>query len=244
MGLLAVGLGIGAAVASMPGIASADSSDLLSSIDSLVSGLSAADVITGDNLAISVDGVSIVQEGSAHAYSGTDGDIAFASGADATATATGTDDYAIVYGNDSSATAGGPSGTLDTAFVDGNDDNVSAGGTSADPGSYDISEIWGNGDTAAAGGDAAGPGSNDAAYVEGNNLPTADALGSSYLIDVVKTYDDPTTGTTSGASEAVSLADLTSGADGSNLLTDLMSAIDPGAAADSSNLLADLASLF
>jgi hypothetical protein len=39
VGMLAVGLGIGAAVASMPAIASADSSDWLSSFDNLTSGL-------------------------------------------------------------------------------------------------------------------------------------------------------------------------------------------------------------
>jgi len=40
------------------------------------------------------------------------------------------------------------------------------------------------------------------------------------------------------------VADLTTAAVGGNLLTDLLSAADPGAAADSGNLLADLASLF
>jgi hypothetical protein len=39
LGMLVVGLGIGAAVASMPAIASADSSDWLSSFDNLTSGL-------------------------------------------------------------------------------------------------------------------------------------------------------------------------------------------------------------
>jgi hypothetical protein len=84
--MLAVGLGIGAAVASMPGMASADSSDWLSSIDTLVSGLSlAAAGTSGLDMAISIDGVSLMQSGTAYAYSGSNRDIAMATGAGDTA---------------------------------------------------------------------------------------------------------------------------------------------------------------
>jgi hypothetical protein len=67
--------------ASATGIAAADSStDWLSSLDTLLSGGAAPAADTTD-LAISVDGITILQEGSAHAYSGTNGDFAIADGA-------------------------------------------------------------------------------------------------------------------------------------------------------------------
>jgi hypothetical protein len=245
LGILVAGVGIGAAVASMPGIASADSStDWLSSIDSLLGGaFPAADTSSGLNLAISEDGVTLFQEGTAQAYSGTNGDYAIADGAGSTATAYGTDNYADVDGTDSSAVAGGATAagaagsSDDTAFVDGNDSTAFAGG----PGTSDYSEIFGNNDGAFSGGDAAGPGSYDAAYVEGNDLGNAYAQGGDYLADILKTYGDSST---AAAAETSSLADLTTAADSGNLLTDLLSAVDPGAAADSGNLLTDLASLF
>jgi hypothetical protein len=228
LGLLTVGLGIGVAVVSMPGTASADSSDWWSSIDSLVTGLAApaADTSSGVNLAISEDGVTIFQEGTATASSGTDGDIAIADGAGSSATAYGIDNYADVDGTDSSAVAGagtaagavGSSG--DSAFVDGNDSAAFAGGTPADPGSSDYSYIFGNNDAAYSGGDAAGAGSYDSAYVEGNDLGTAYAQGADYLADILKVYGDSST---AAAADASSLADLTTAADSGNLLTDLLS---------------------
>jgi hypothetical protein len=243
LGMLAAGVGIGAAVAAMPGIASADSStDWLSSIDSLLGGAFPAAASSGTNLSISENGVTLFQEGTAHAYSGT-GDYAIADGAGSTATAYGTDTYADVDGTDSSATAGGATAagaagaSDDTAFVDGNDDTAFAGG----PGTSDYSEIFGNNDGAFSGGDAAGAGSYDAAYVEGNSLGTAYAQGGNYLADILKTYGDSST---AAAAETSSLAGLTSAGDSGNLLTDLLSVFDPGAAADSGNLLTDLASLF
>jgi hypothetical protein len=245
LGILAAGVGIGAAVASMPGIASADSStDWLSSMDSLLGGaFPAAGTSSGLNLAISEDGVTLFQEGTAHAYSGTNGDYAIADGAGSTATAYGAGNYADVDGTDSSAVAGGATAagaagsSDDTAFVDGNDSTAFAGGA----GTSDYSEIFGNNDGAFSGGDAAGAGSYDAAYVEGNDLGNAYAQGGNYLADILKTYGDSST---AAAAEPSSLADLTTAADSGNLLTDLLSAVDPGAAADSGNLLTDLASLF
>jgi hypothetical protein len=66
--MLAVGLGIGGALASTPGIAAADSSDWLSSIDSLLSGSAVPAAATSDlNLAISFDGATLFQEGTAEA---------------------------------------------------------------------------------------------------------------------------------------------------------------------------------
>jgi hypothetical protein len=222
LGILAAGVGIGAAVASMPGIASADSStDWLSSIDSLLGGAFPAATSSGLNLSISENGVTLFQEGTAHAYSGS-GDYAIADGAGSTATAYGTDTYADVDGTDSSAVAGGATAagaagaSDDTAFVDGNDSTAFAGGA----GTSDYSEIFGNNDSAFSGGDAAGAGSYDAAYVEGNDLGTAYAQGGDYLADILKTYGDSAT---AAAAETSSLADLTTAADSGNLLADLAS---------------------
>jgi hypothetical protein len=245
LGLLAVGLGIGGAVAWTPAIASADTStDWLSSLDSLLTGGAAPAADTSD-LAISFDGITLLQEGTAHANSGT-GDFAIADGAGTTATAYGTGDYAYAEGTDSTAVSGGltaasgAGGTYDTAFVYGDDSTAFSGGTAANPGTFDISTIIGNGDVGNAGGDAAGAGSYDFAYGEGNDLGTVNAQGMDYLIDILKTYEDGTTSTAAAAADSTS-----SLADGSNLWTDLLSSLDPaGVAADSSNVWTELASLF
>jgi hypothetical protein len=238
IGVLAVGLGIGAVLASAS--ASADSSDWLSSIDGFLSGaaLPAADA-GGLNLAISIDGVSLLQEGTASAYSGTDGDIAIASGAGTSAYAFGTDNYADILGTDSSGVAGGynaaeAAGSSDnTAFIDGNNDYAFAGGSDGNPGTFDYAVIFGNDDKAYAGGDAQGEGSYDGAYVEGSDLGTAHAQGADYLADILKFYGD-------GSSSAAAAA-----AENGNFLTELLGAFDPAAsAADSTNFLSELASLF
>jgi hypothetical protein len=259
LGMLAVGLGIGAAIASVPGTAAADSStDWLSSIDSLLSGAAvpAADTTSAPlNLAISMDGVTVFQTGSAEAYSGTTGDIAIANGADTSAYAFGTDNYADILGNDSSGVAGGynaaeaSGSTDDTAFIDGNNDYAYAGGDgSAHPGTFDYAVIFGNDEKAYSGGDAAGAGSYDGAYVEGNDLGTAYAQGANYLADILKFYGTSADQSTSAASESTNLLSALDGGsagDSSNFLTDLLGSFDgAGAAADSSHLLSELASLF
>jgi hypothetical protein len=260
LGLLAVGLGVGAAFASMPAIASADtSSDWLSAVDSfLSSAVPAAGTTPALNMAISMDGVTLFQSGDAYAASGSSGDIAVANGAGASAYAFGTDNYASVDGIDSSAVAGGynaaqaSGSTDDTAFAYGNNDFSYAGGDGAsNPGTFDYAVIFGNNDTALSGGDAAGAGSYDGAYVEGNDLGTAHAQGSDYLADILKFYGGGSTTTTAAAAESGGhLTDLLSGssgaaADASNLWTELLSAFDGGsAAADVSNLWTELSSLF
>jgi hypothetical protein len=165
---LAVGLGIGAALAATPGVASADpSTDWLSSIDSLVSGgaLPAA-APSGLDLAISFDGYSLVSDGTASAET-TSGDygLAIASGNDASATATdGTGDYALAdgagttaisgTGNDDSAyaigagsVAGAGTGNDDTAFASGGGQALASGDVVTDPTPV---EYPGNDDFAAA----------------------------------------------------------------------------------------------
>jgi hypothetical protein len=172
LGVLAVGFGIGAAVASSPGIASADAStDWLSDLF----GASAVPVIpTPDlNLAISVDGYSLLQDGTATATSGT-GDFAIASGDGAEASALGGfGDVADASGIDAVAAAGGASGdTFDTAVDIGDNANGSPDAPFV-PGDYVLGAYAGDGvgssDTAIAFGnndfDVAGIGSNDSAFV-------------------------------------------------------------------------------
>lgn len=256
MGLFAVGLGIGAAVAALPGTASADSSDdWLSAFDSLLgsAALPAADT-SGLNVAISIDGVTLMQSGTAFAYSGSDGDIAIATGADDTAYAFGTDNYADVLGTNDTGIAGGTTAasavgsTGDNAFVDGDNDSAFAGGLN---GVDDGAEIFGSNDAAEAGSNTTGLGSWDVAYVEGNNLGNADATGASYLVDVLKAYGDGSTDAAASTSSGNLLADLLPSVDasgaatGGNFLTDLLAGFDASSiAADGSHFFAELASLF
>jgi hypothetical protein len=141
IGLLGVGLGVGAALASIPGIAAADPSpdpNVVGAVDaaSLFPALDPSSL----NIDISVDGFTLLHEGTASATSGT-GDIAIAFGADSSASATGGfGDVASAYGTDASATA-----------IDGNFDLASAnsvlsttGGTAlAGYGSFDIAQEGG-----------------------------------------------------------------------------------------------------
>jgi hypothetical protein len=94
LGILAVGLGIGAAVASTPGIASADTpgTDPFSWLAGLDPGEAAAlPAASPFDLDISVDGFTLLDLGTPGAATATSGmgDIAIAFGADSTATAEG-----------------------------------------------------------------------------------------------------------------------------------------------------------
>ena len=100
LGMLAVGVGIGAAWAHTPVAAADSSSDWLSSIDGLLSGALPAADPSGLNLAISFDGMSLVQDGNATAT-----------------TASGEYGLAIAYGDGAAATAEG--GTGNYALADG-----------------------------------------------------------------------------------------------------------------------------
>ena len=137
IGILGVGLGIGAALASMPGIAAADPNSY-GAIDASVlqDAFPAADPTS---IAISVDGVPLLQEGTASATSGS-GDFAIAVGSESSATATGGIFDMASAGTDSTATA-----------TDGNFDVASAssglsatGGTAtAGDGSFDVAQASG-----------------------------------------------------------------------------------------------------
>ncbi|HME79129.1 MAG TPA: hypothetical protein VKI00_26785 [Mycobacterium sp.] len=168
LGMLAVGLGIGAVWAHTP-VASADSStDWLSSIDSLLSGaLPAADSTSTLDYQISIDGKDLFPTTGnlATATSGTN-DIAIAYGDGANASATGgTGDYALASGTNALANAGGLSTDTgangDTAIDIGNNDIPSTGGAPLD-GAY-------AGDSALIGSSNGDTGSYDTAIDLGNN---------------------------------------------------------------------------
>jgi hypothetical protein len=134
LGTLAVGLGIGAAWAHTPVAAADTSTDWLSSVDSLLSGAVPAPAVTTD-LAISFDGTSLFQSGTASADSGTAGQfglaIAFGNGASATAEG-GTGNYALADGTDALAKAGDS-----TSGATGSDYNYAVDiGNNADPSTY------------------------------------------------------------------------------------------------------------
>jgi hypothetical protein len=161
LGLLAIGWSVGAALASSPGMASADSStDWLASIDSLLGGGALPALSSGSNLAISYDGVSLLQEGNATAITNAgqyglaiangDGAYAYAGG--------GLGDVAQAQGTNAFALAGGLTGTganYDTAIDMGNN-SIGHGSDGA---------FAGNGDLAG----GSGTGSYDTAIDIGNN---------------------------------------------------------------------------
>src|ERR1035441_1912276 len=148
VGVLVAGLALGAAFASMPGTASADSSDWLASVDGVVSGLSApADTASPLDIEISVNGTDLFSTAGneATAASG-QGDFAIAIGDGASANATGgTGDYALADGIDTIAKITGgnyniaevydPSGTLGSV--------ADAGTNSTAAGDYDLADIFG-----------------------------------------------------------------------------------------------------
>jgi hypothetical protein len=177
LGVLAVGLGIGAAWAHTP-VASADTStDLLSSIDSLLGGggLSALSDPSGLNLAISFDGMSLVQEGSATATTTSgDFDLAIASGAGSDASATGgTGDYALADGTDALAKAGDSA----AGATGSNSDSAIDIGNNADPSTYPGAPdgAYAGAGSLIGGTDSTGTDSNDTAIDIGNNGVSTDA---------------------------------------------------------------------
>ena len=170
LGMLALGLGVGAAVAHSPGTAAADSStNWFSSIDSLLNGGFPAQS-SGLDLAISYNGASLISDGNAVADSGTVGEhglaIAFGDGATAFAN-TGSDNYALAIGPAASATA-----------ADGNDNSATALFGTAAAG-------FGNHDVAFAIGDNAGAlgGDQNSAYQLGTNAYTLAGDGNGNFAD-------------------------------------------------------------
>jgi hypothetical protein len=175
LGLLAVGLGIGAALFATSGTAAADSTAVdPAALDPSALIADPVPAASGLDVAISIDGQTLFQEGTAAAYSGTD-DIAIAYGSDAIASASdGTGDYSFADGTDAQAYSGigdddsasaigsgsaaaAGSGNGDIAFADGTDTNVIAGGDDT-PGTPDTVDVAGDDSFASA------VGNNDFAY--------------------------------------------------------------------------------
>jgi hypothetical protein len=164
VGILAVGLGIGAAVAHTP-VASADTStDWLSSIDTLLGGaVPAADSTSTLDYQISIDGKDLFPTTGnlATATSGTN-DIAIAYGDGANASATGgTGDFSLASGTNALANAGGSASDIgannDTAI----DIGTNLHGVSSDGAFAGNADLIGN--------TSGGTGSNDTAIDIGNN---------------------------------------------------------------------------
>jgi hypothetical protein len=210
LGMFAVGLGIGAAVVSAPGIASADDLDIQISIDGhdLFS--------TTDNSATATSGtddiaIAFGNGADADATLGA-GDFAVADGSDSKAEAAdGNDNFASVFGdngfaqagisgNDDVATVFDPTATSSSpgssafailgndnlASVVGDDDYGRAGGVSVGVlGSNDITSIFGTGSDAYSGASATVPGDFDLAAVFGDGFNAHTALGGDYLFDIL-----------------------------------------------------------
>jgi hypothetical protein len=201
LGMLAVGLGIGAAVTSTPGVASAE--DMQISIDGF-------DLFpTAGNTATATSGMGdiaiAIGNGADATATGGIFDSAFADGDLGTVVANnGNLDSALVDGTNSDAAAG--QGNLDTATLFGNDSGASAvsgddnlvyvvdtgstgdgaiaGGFNAVLGSNDIALIMGTGSDAFAGSDMSTAGNFDLAAIFGDML-TASLTGSSGLFDIL-----------------------------------------------------------
>jgi hypothetical protein len=166
LGMLAVGLGIWAAWAHTPVAAADSSSDWLSSIDGLLSGALPAADPSGLNLAISFDGMSLIQDGNATATtaSGEFG-LAIAYGDGATATAEGgTGNYALADGAGAIAAAGGIAGSTGNNFDSAIDIGTNATGSQFDGAYAGQGQLVAN-----AGSPGSGSGSYDTAIEIGNN---------------------------------------------------------------------------
>lgn len=170
---LAVGIGIGAALAATAETASADPSSPVDANDLAGASSAAADASSGtpdlpsfdpSNLAISVDGFTLYQTGTASAMSGGLGDIAIADGA-----------------NSEAISDGGPFSVGDFAYAQGNAIADSAGG------SFDTATAVGNGAGSYAFGDF------DTATVTGDNAEAKAVAGFFEVASVTQTgstYDE------------------------------------------------------
>jgi hypothetical protein len=216
LGVLAVGLGIGAAVASTPGIACADELDFQISIDGY-------DLIpAADTSALATSGLGDIAiaygDGSLAAATDGYGDFAEAVGTDSLAVAgqssSSNFDSAIDIGNDTvSGGALAQYGSGNIALVDADNSNAVTGGSAADaPSNNDIGVIvdpFGSGGDSTFVGLGAGPSDYDlGAILFEDNAKAFSAIDGSYLYDILSPL-----GPESGAAAATGagwLADLLS----------------------------------
>ena len=194
LGLLAVGLGVGAALASTPGVASGDSTDWLSSIDQLLGGVSvpAADPAQALDMQISIGGTLLFPylDNTAIAMA-SPGDIAIAIGDNSYASAqNGAFDFAFADGTNSFAEA--EIGNFDVAVADGADSVAKAGFYAEpvpgllSPTNFDAALVFGDGSTAFAGFEGIDHtvGFFDLAAALGANL-LAQAIVAPFMVDIV-----------------------------------------------------------
>jgi hypothetical protein len=180
LGVLAVGLGIGAAVAHMPVAAADSSTDWLSSFDGLLGGALPAPATSGLDLDISVDGYQLLDLGSGATATSGMGDFAIAYGAGSNATAEGGyGDYASASGGataiagDNVAAATG--NNFDSATATGFDSEAFAGNGGSFPdtigSSFDSASANSGSATGTVGADALAGfnGSGDSASALGQN---------------------------------------------------------------------------
>lgn len=261
---LAIGLGVGAAMASLPGVASADSigGDVAVAAAYLPDFGAVAAAITPptlpddySNFAISISGFHLIQLGTASATS-TFGNIAIAHGefSDANA-ASGFFNYATADGDHSIAIVG-DTGTFDYASATG--DHASA------------IAAWGDGNTAIANGDysVSQAGATVVSGVYDSNFNTATAEGTHAIAyagwdgsssnvatatgDYVQVYDPEAGGAAANVAGDNWFTDLLSSFDGGstasesgNWLTELLGTFDgASAAADGANFWTELSTLF
>src|SRR3984957_20134120 len=196
LGLVTVGLGIGAAVASTPGVASGDSStDWLSSIDQLLGGLSvpAADSAEALDMQISIGGTLLFpyEDNTAIAMAGP-GNIAIAMGDNSYASAqNGAFDFAFANGTNSFAEA--EIGNFDVAVADGADSVAKAGFYAEpisglfSPTSFDSALVFGvaGAPFAGFGGIATSVGFFDLASPLGASV-LAQAIAAPFLVDIAQ----------------------------------------------------------
>jgi hypothetical protein len=240
-GVLAVGLGIGATLATA-GTASADpvsapDPNVVASVDGVTGILGSAAVdpfsLPDPNVAISFDGMTLLQEGSATATSGT-GDLAIALGANSDALADNNIfDSAFALGTGSDAVAQGSvllpftGGPFNTAFAVGTNSFAEAGKL----GSFDTAIALGTNSSAEA---VRGHG-NLATAIDTGSAPdmanaggsTAGVGGSEDIAFVLGTGSDATAGadaTTAGNFDlAAAFGDMLNAiATGGNFLTDVL----------------------
>jgi hypothetical protein len=236
LGLLAVGLGIGAAMASTPGVASAD--DIQISIDGIdlfpTAGNTATATSGFGDMAIAIgDGATAQAEGGFGDFASADGtgaeasgygdfDVASAVGTDSGAfaepyyTAGGNFDFASAFGTDTLAYATDGNGNVASVFDPTATSGSLPGGVSSESfagfGNGDIASVFGNGDTATAG-DGAIPSSGDM-----GNLDIAEVFGTGSTADAGANFTDP------GSYDFAAAfgESLTALAQGANFLFDLM----------------------
>jgi hypothetical protein len=153
MGIFAVGLGLGAGVSATSGVASAEppadpaagaAADVLTQADAATAALMLGGGPSAPDFAISIDGMNLIEGGSAQAYSSA-GDIAIAIGPGSYASATGgIFDSAFADGARSSATSGGMAGdSFDSAAASGAESQAIAGDESTGvASSYDTAIVF------------------------------------------------------------------------------------------------------